>query len=180
MGIGRVEKDFFNVAACLFRRRMPYLTSSDILQYALQKIHDEELGKSLREKFFWHRIVRFWKNKGIGKRLDYTKMASKLSKRNGKKTLVVFHGSFPEDVPHAMVSLCKALRKQGTDITVLSEVFSPKDGKALKELESLGLDVIVDMMFTTKLYGRHEPLRRFLACFDEIVSDAFLDYLDKA
>lgn len=167
LGIVMDDREHYTLAKGVFHNRTSYKTARASLHFALQNIQDKALRRRLRAKFFWYRIVQFWKNGGLGGEIDYVSLAS--SEKAYKKILVVFHELSFTGAPLVCMTLCKVLRKQGADVTVLSPALPPKGGNIRGELESFGMKIIVDPMLVQNLYVRNGGLSRFLEGFDEIV-----------
>lgn len=179
MGILSEESDLYYLTKNSFHEKITYRMASDSLHYALQKIQDKKKRRKLQEKFFWYRVVQFWNNDGYGKdeRTDYDRLALGLKESGKKNILVLFHELSQTGAPRAGMLLVRALKDQGANVKVLAPMLSPKGSNILSEMQSMGLDVIVDPLLRIRLYGGDEALFRYLNGFDEIVFNTLVSVI---
>lgn len=116
-----------------------------------------KLWKKAMTKFFWYRILQFWRNKSWKRFQPQETPYAQYLQKNGN-ILLFTHELSLSGAPRALLTLASVLKQCGKNPIIIS----PMQGEMREEATQMGITTIVDPLLEFKLCKKDNNLFSFL------------------
>lgn len=160
------DKYLFVVTKNVFHKSKSWKECKIFLRLFRRRNHNKQLYEKIRLKFFWYRILQFWRNKQWGEfTLQQNSYETFYPKKKENSVLLFSHEMSLTGAPRALLSLAIALKGKGYHPVIIS----PYQGDLSSEAQKAGIATIIEPLLELKLQQKETQILQFISNFEYIL-----------